>query len=38
MMTMVEATSIDLGDVVPETVEQIETPEERFAIGFFFFI
>lgn len=32
MMTMVEATSIDLGEIVPETVEPvepIETPEER---------
>lgn len=31
MMTMVEGTSIDLGDPMPQDIEQIEieTPEER---------
>lgn len=36
MMTMVEGTSIDLGDPIPkesaivvESIEHIETPEER---------
>lgn len=37
MMTMVEATSIDLGDPTSQDVEQIEieTPEERLMPSFF---
>lgn len=37
MMTMVEGTSIELGDPIPQEVTpeiQIETPEERLLLSF----